>query len=415
VLPIHVEAVAWVVGRAELLASLAYCGGLLALLHHRRSGSVGALVIATLLVMLGTFAKENAATLLAAPVLATALLPGGARERRRDGIALAALAGGLLVYGAVRYAAGGPPSASAAGDLLDNPLATLPLGGRLLGAVSVLGRYLALTLWPHPLSIDYSYDALGIGAGFMFDRYSAVALLGVAALAALAFRVGRVAAFVLLLAAAAYSLVSNTVLLIGTVMAERLFYLPTAGLALAIAPALDLAKPAALRRALMVGIVALSVGYGVVSTRRAADWQSAITIFESATRAHPRSARAHMELGGAYGHAGRGSDAEREFASAVEILPSYAAAWYNLGNLRARSGRLDPAADAYHRALEHSPRLVQAWYNLGLVEQMRGRREAAIDAFSRAAEIAPADPEIQRMLGVLRERNRDIANPPTGR
>ena len=415
VLPIHVEAVAWVVGRAELLASLAYCAALLALLEHRRSGSVTAVAGAALLVALGTFAKENAATLLAAPLLATVVLGGSARERRRDLVALAALTSALGLYGVVRLAAGGPPTASAAGDLLDNPLSMVPIPTRLAGALSVLGRYFALMLWPYPLSIDYSFDALGIGAGFVGDRYTVVALVTLSALAALAVVTGRKAAFALLLAAAAYSLVSNTALMIGTVMGERLFYLPTVGLLLAMVPTLELARSTRAQRALVAATASLCLVYGLVSVRRAGDWRSAISIFESAARAHPESARAHMELGSAYGHAGRAGDAEREFARAVEIMPSYAAAWYNLGNLRARSGRLDPAVDAYHRALEHAPRLVQAWYNLGLVEQMRGRVVAAIDAFARAAEVAPNDSEIANALSTLRERNRDIANSPTGR
>ena len=413
--PIHVEAVAWVVGRAELLAALAYAAGLLALLRYRRGGAPGYAVAAALLVALGTFAKENTATLLAAPVLAAWLLPGGARERRRDATALAMLTVGLVAYGFVRFAAGGPPVAAAAGDLLDNPLATLPVSTRLLGAISVFGRYVALTVWPASLSIDYSYDALGIGRGFLADRYSLVALIALLGLAVVVYSLGRRAAFALLLGASAYSLVSNLVFPIGTVMAERLFYLPTVGLALAVVPALDRTTSAAAHRAALIGVALLCLGYGVTSFRRAADWRDGVTIFESAARVHPRSARARMELGGAYGRAGRVEDAEREFARAVEILPSYAAAWYNLGNLRARSGRLDDAATAYGRALEHAPRLLQAWYNLGLVEQIRGRRDAAIEAFTRAGEIAPTDPEIARALAALRERNHDIANPPPGR
>ena len=286
---------------------------------------------------------------------------------------------------------------------------------RVLGALSVLGRYLALTVWPAPLSVDYSYDALSIGAGFVADRYTLVAALALAGLTALAYALGRRAAFALLLGASAYSLISNVVFVIGTVMAERLFYLPTVGLVLALVPALDLATSAGAARASRVALALLCVGYGIASFRRAGDWRDGVTLFESATRAHPRSARARMELGGAYGRAGRGADAEREFAVAVDILPSYAAAWYNLGNLRARSGRLDGAETAYRRALEHAPRLLQAWYNLGLVEQMRGRRDAAIEAFGHAAEIAPTDTEIQRALAALRERNHDIANPLPGR
>ncbi len=416
VLPIHVEAVAWIVGRAELLATLAYAAGLLCMLRHRRTRGVSYAVAGALLIALGCFAKENAATLLAAPVLAALVLPSGARERRRDTTMFAALVAGLFIYGVVRFAADGAPTASAAGDLLDNPLASLPSGTRLLGAVSVLGRYLALTVWPHPLSVDYSFDALGMGPGFVADRYTAFALLGLGWLAAGGYAAGPRAVFPLLLAGASYSLVSNIVLLLGTVMAERLFYLPTLGLLLAAVPAWEAAVASKRAgRTLLLAFAFVCTAYGVVSFRRALDWRDSVSLFESAVRHHPRSARARMELGGAYGRVDRVADAEREFATAVDVLPTYAAAWYNLGNLRARDGRLDDAATAYERALETSPRLVQAWYNLGLVEQMRGRPDEAVGAFSAAARIAPGDVEIEQALAVLRARDGNIANPPSGR
>jgi tetratricopeptide (TPR) repeat protein len=415
VMPIHVEAVAWVVGRAELIAASAYAAGVLCVLRYRRSGGPWRLVAAGTAIALGSFGKENAATLIAAPILASFLLPGGARERRRDRTALGALTAGMVAYAAVRLAAGGTPTTDAGGDLLDNPLSTLPLGARLIGTASVLGRYLVLSVWPRPLSIDYSYDALGIAAGFAGDRYAFITLIAIVGLAGAAFALGRGVAFALLLAATSYALVSNVVFLIGTIMAERLFYLPSLGLVLALALAIErIASPRGVARTLIV-VALVCAGYGVVSYDRARDWRNAISLFEAATRAYPRSARAHMELGGAYGRAGRTADAEHAFARSVEVLPTYAAAWYNLGNLRARAGRLKEAEPAYRQAVTHAPQLVQAWYNLGLVEQMQGDLAAAEDAFAAAARIAPRDVEVRRALDDLRARAPHIANPPTGR
>lgn len=399
VLPIHTEAVAWVVGRAELLAGIGYCAALLLALRYRRSGNVVSAAAAAIAFAAGAFAKESAVTVIVAPLLAALLLPGGARERRRDAIVTAAMVGGFLVYAGLRTAAGGPFVASAAGDQLDNPLAVVGAGTRLLGAIAVLGRYLALTVWPHPLAVDYSFDALGIGPAFVADEYSLIAGISILSLALVAWRVRGATAFALLLAASAYSLVSNTVLLIGTVMAERLLYIPTIGLVLAAAPALD--RALARRQGSRIAIVALAAvcgGYAIVSTLRSYDWKSPITLFESAVRVHPQSARARMELASAYGRAGQAAKAEAEFAEAIRILPTYAAAWYNLGNARARRGALDPAAEAYRAAVDHAPRLTQAWYNLALVEQMRGNRDAAVAAFAEVARISPQDSQAHTAL-----------------
>lgn len=400
VLPIHTEAVAWVVGRAELLAGIGYCAALLLVLRYRRNGRPACVLGAALALAAGTFAKESAVTALAIPLLAALSLPGGARERRRDGIATVAMLGGFVLYAAVRAAADGRFFSSAAGDLLDNPLAVLEPGTRLLGAASVLGRYLALTVWPHPLAVDYSFDALGIGPGFVADGYSLIAVGSTVALIAAARKLGPPTAFALLAAASAYSLVSNTVLVIGTVMAERLLYIPSIGIVLAAAPAVDRALSDRRGYGITTFILIVIVGvYAGVSTSRSNDWRSGVALFESAVEAHPRSARARMELAGAYGRAGDAAKAEAEFAEAIRILPSYAAAWYNLGNARARRGALDQAANAYREAVKHTPRLTQAWYNLALVEQMRGRPEAAIDAFAEAARASPRDPQAHTALG----------------
>lgn len=400
VLAVHSEAVAWVVGRAELLAGLGYVAALWLALRHRRNGRAAYAVGSALALVVGAFAKESAVTVIAAPFLAAWSLPGGYRERRRDALVAVAMFGGFLLYAGVRAAAGGPFLASAAGDQLDNPLAVVSIGTRLLGALAVLGRYLALTVWPYPLAVDYSFDSLGIGPGFIGDRYSAIAIAAILALALASWRLRGATAFALLLAASAYSLVSNTALLIGTVMAERLLYIPTVGLVLAAAPSLEraLARPRSARIA-TAALAVVCVSHAAVSALRSYQWRSPIALFESAVRAHPRSARARMELASAYGRAGQAAKAEAEFAEAIRILPTYAAAWYNLGNARARRGALDTAAEAYREAVEHAPRLTQAWYNLALVEQMRGRPAAAIDAFEETARVSPRDPQAHTALG----------------
>ncbi len=406
VLPIHTEAVAWVVGRAEMMAAIGFAGALLAILRFRERGGAAYPIAAALLLFFGLLSKENAITLLACPVFLALLypLPGhtAIRPGGRDAIALGALVAGVVVYFAVRVAAAdGLLMPEYRNDLLDNPLSMSGPWSRIAGCLAILGRYLALTVWPNNLSIDYAYDATGIGAQFYGDGYSLFAVATCAGLAWVGYRARReqpIVAFGLLTAAAAYSIVSNTVVLIGTLMGERLFYLPTLGLCLATAPLFERAFQAFTPRVATALVCAPLVAYGLVSYRRAEVWRSPVALFESAATAYPRSARAHMELGSAYSAAGRSTEAVRAFEKAMEIHPAYGAAAYNLGNLHAHANRLGEAAAAYQRALDHSPALVQAWYNLALVRQMQNRPQDAIEAFDRAAELAPNDPVSQQSL-----------------
>jgi tetratricopeptide (TPR) repeat protein len=311
----------------------------------------------------------------------------------------------LAVYIAIRWNAGIPIGTGDAGDRLDNPLAGLSGVSRVLGSLSVLGRYLSLTLWPTPLSIDYSYDALGIREGFAGDFHVAIALVGCSLLAAVGWRARQRSPVVplgLIAAAAAYAVVGNLLFPIGTIMAERLFYLPSLGLSLAAGTAVEqaLANGRAVRPLLaLLSIVAL--GYATVDFSRAVEWRSPVTIFEAAARTYPSSARAQMELASAYGREGRVQEALDRFARATAIMPEYAAAWYNRANLLAREGRFAEAEPDYERALQHAPRLVQAWYNLALVRQSLGKLPQAVAAMERAAQSAPADPQIRLALADL--------------
>lgn len=421
VLPIHSEAVIWLVGRAELGAALGFLLATAAVLRHRRDGSRVALVVAGLSVAVGMAFKENAVTVLAVPVFLAFVLgdespPSGVRSPsqrsdepagsrwRRDAASFAALATGIALYALLRSSASGPALAADPGSLLDNPLSVVDPGTRLLGAVAVLGRYLALAVWPASLSVDYSWNALGIGPGFRASADTAVALAFLTAGALAVWKgPGRrsVVALGLLFAAAAFSIVSNTVFVLGTILGERLFYLPTAGLCLAAAalvePALEVRDR---RRPLAWAAIALVIVASIlVDRQRSQDWKTPVTLFESAVRVVPGSARAHMELGSAYGQAGRLEDASRHFAEALNIKPDYVAAAYNFGNTQARSGRFDEAAATYRKALAVDPAFTRAWHNLALTEKIRGRPEAWVEAMQKAVASSPRSVVLLGELG----------------
>ncbi|MFN2427586.1 MAG: tetratricopeptide repeat protein [Candidatus Binatia bacterium] len=402
VLPIHSEAVLWIVGRAELGAAAGFLIAALACLRYRENASWPSLVVAAVAVAAGITFKENAVTVLAAPAIYCLAL---GRERwRRDAAALGALAAGVGAYALLRWSADGPAIARDAGSLLDNPLSVLDTGTRLLGALAVFGRYIALTFWPASLSVDYSYDALAIGEGF---RANADSLVAAAFLAAAAWAVWRgpgrrsVIAVGLLLAAASFSIVSNTVFVLGTILGERLFYLPTAGLCIALAA---LAEPLLVTRATrrpaaaFVAVLVLAAAGVAVNRHRSVQWLTPVSLFEAAATALPRSARAHMELASAYGNEGRVDEATRHFALAMAIKPDYTAAAYNQGNVLARAGRYDAAADAYRSALAIDARFARAWHNLALTERLRGRPEAWLDALRKAAEISPRSSALRSEL-----------------
>jgi len=149
--PVHVEAVANVAGRAELLA-----GGfaLAAWLAHRR----GQPVLAPLLYLLAVLSKEGA-------VLAPSLFLIDDLQRRRDGerprwITYTGYAAALAVALGLRAVALGGLRGAENAVFMDNPAAFAGPAVRIGTALWVLAKDLFLLVWPAHLVSDYSFDAI---------------------------------------------------------------------------------------------------------------------------------------------------------------------------------------------------------------------------------------------------------------
>ncbi len=350
VLPIHTEATASVVGSAELLAAGL---GIAALLAHegRRRGP------ALLLFALAVAAKESAAAVaLLAPALA--FVDDRWRRPRKEAIVDggAASAVVLLALWARSAVTAGPSFIPP----IDNPMSLVDPARRVLTALWIQMLYIQKSLVPVALSADYSYKEIPLVMGLEDVRAWAGLLLAVAALlAAWRWREGRtgIALYAILFAPAA-----NLLFPIGTMMGERLAYLPSLGLCLL--GALLLTK---LRRPLPVltAIVLLYAGRTVIRNH---DWKDADTFYPRLVETSPNSAKAHYFLGALLASRGLDPAAIDEYDQAVAIFPAYSEAFHNRGNALARLGRREQAAESFRACLRFDPGHTGAAANLRTVE-----------------------------------------------
>jgi hypothetical protein len=320
--PVHVEAVANVVGRAELMAATFTLLGVWAAVAR---GSVG---WSTAAIALGLLSKENAAV---APVLiAWAWLVGLQRPSRRTILAFViawALLGGA--YAAVRWAAlhPYPQMQDVAPAFVGENAVTIRLT-----AVSALVDAARLLLFPLKLRVDYAPAERTAVHSATDARF----LLGLAVLALWAYLVfqawrrGRkVEAFGLGWIGIAYLPVANFVVPVGVLIAERTLYLPSAGLALAVgAWGVRLAE----RYQLVPGfprvplpwvavLVAVVLAAAVRSAVRVPIWKDDVTVTRSILRDSPRSYRGHARAGTTLQAMRLPGEAMTAFANAVSIYP----------------------------------------------------------------------------------------------
>lgn len=283
VLPVSVEAVTNIVGRADLLAA---CGVLAALLLYRRSW-IGLAAATTLAV----FSKESGVAIL--PIVVCYELAFWNRRTSARALAIggAAMAIPLLAMWTARSAV---LSAAPAAEFtyVDNPIVGASwIVGRLT-ALKVAGMALWKLGWPATLSADYSFNAIPLARGSMPDGLAWLTVAAALAAMAAAARRDRATAFFCAFAVVSYLPASNLLFPSGTIFGERLLYLPAAGLAALFALALARLP----RRAFAAIVSVIVVAFGVRTWMRNPDWTSDITLWRAAVIAEPSSAKTHHAL-----------------------------------------------------------------------------------------------------------------------
>lgn len=308
--PIHVEAVANVVGRAELLATLFLLGGLLVLLP--RSGAPGAwrALLAAPLFFLALLSKETAVCYPAVALLALYMAGGTPRPGWRWWLTQAAcLALPLLAYFPLRYVALEHQLFRVHPvDVLMNPLVTASGIERVWGALTVLGHYARLMIVPAQLSSDYGIAIVDPRHGFTFMTLVGLLVVGGLGVALVGFlrpsALWRQVAVLAGIGVASYALISNSVLLIGVAVAERLFYWPSVPVLVLAAIgivefwrrqlAAGLTRTATVRLLRVLGVL-LVLAFGLRSALRNTDWATDLTLFTQDFATYPDGA--HLNKG----------------------------------------------------------------------------------------------------------------------
>ena len=402
--PIHTEAVANVVGRAELLSNAFL---FLAWLWYLKRDEAPApsrsrwLVGSILAAALALFAKEHAPILLGLLILSDLFrarergLPVGATIRERFWAVypwyLLPLAGYLV---ARYFVLGGllTPQFS----WISYPPATADLWSRYMTTVKGLGMYIWLLFFPVRLSSDYSYNQIPLSHS-IFDPpvvASLLALLGVLGVGAWNWRRRPEISMGVGIFALAILPVSNLVFPIGTIIAERLLYLPSLGFCLILGVAVTRLAAYPRWRPLAMGALGLLlVAYGARTVVRNWDWRSNLTLFAAAARASPNSTDAHAYLGQALLEHENLSGARREFERSLEIYPGYNRALVGLGTIFEKQGKLEEAVQAYRKVKKGKQYYGRARLNLGFIALKQGRDSEAVAEFREVAQLSFLGPK----------------------
>ena len=425
--PLHVESVAWVTERKDVLSTFF---GMLALWAY--VGYVKRPALVRYLGVVGAFALA----LLAKPMLVTlpfvlllldfwplkrwqeaetpvAASPGrGAPARRKPErigafrkrlfliaekipLFLLVIGSSILTYLAQRQ--GGAVA----------PLRIYPLSLRLENAVVSYVRYLLKMFWPGKMAAFYPYPAGGLPAWQVAASILVLLIAG-------AFVLAKARRFPYL-TVGWFWFVGTLVPVIGVVqvgeqaMADRYTYIPYIGLFIALTWLLaDLIPNGFAQKAVAASVsTAAVVVLALLTWVQTSYWQNSITLFEHAIRVTRNNHLAENNLGYALSKAGNWDEAIAHYRRSLQITPNYVHAHNNLGAALAHQGKVEEAMFHYREALRLRPDQPEAQINIGIEMAQQGRSAEALNRLSEAIRFKPDDPKAHYNMGlVLAEQGR---------
>lgn len=360
--PIHVEAVANIKGRDEIMSMLFSTAALIAALRYSDGRKWPWMLSSSVLYFLALLSKENAITFLA-------VIPLTIYFFSRDGLSRSWTLMGVLLLTTIAYltlrfnTAGVPDFKNEITDLFNNPFYGMTGFEKLGTKMYTLGKYILLLIFPHPLTHDYYPYA--IPKVTLMNVWAFTALLVHIGLVYIGFKYWKqksVISYSIWFYLITLSIVSNIVINVGTFMNERFIFMSSAGYCILLAYLISVKIPDVknIKSAwLSLAIFAvLTLGYGFKTVTRVPDWKNTMSLNKSGVEVSPNSARANSFMSTALFEEYKVTEdfdrrkylleeARKYAARAIEIVPEYANANLMMVGVISETFKMDYKIDRY--------------------------------------------------------------------
>jgi tetratricopeptide (TPR) repeat protein len=405
--PLHVESVAWVSERRDVLST---AFGLLAIgayVAYARRGGVGRYLAVALCFAFSLMSKAMLVTLpfvlLLLDVWPLRRSQPGRRVLEKLPLLALALACSIAAFVTQRQA-----SAVVAEELL-------PFGLRAANAVVAYAHYPLMLAWPTRLAMFYPHPYIPQAGGLPLATWqiagAAACLLGATTLA-LRARERRYLAVGWLWYLGTLVPVIGLVQIGSQALADRYTYVPSIGLFIVVAwGGADLAAAARQRiasaNAFAAGVaVSVLLALGVGAWLQTRHWRDSFSLFQHTVEAVPRNPLIRYNVANRLRDAGQLDAAIREYERALTETPDSFQIRINLANALRADGKLDEAAAHYRELLARDPDDAQANNGLATLLRAQGQQGAAERHYRLALARQPGSIAGYNLGNLLRSQDR---------
>ncbi|MEI6681618.1 MAG: tetratricopeptide repeat protein [Bacteroidota bacterium] len=380
--PLHVESVAWVAERKDVLYTFFFLAALIRYLKYLEKRTLAGLAAVVGLFILSLLSKPAAiifpVVLLAIDYYYNRLSKATAYVEKIPFLLLSLVFGILTLYGqsmtgAIRYTA------------------LIPAHFKLFFGFYGTLMYLYKSIVPLNLCTFYPYPAINAALPAIY-YLSALAMIVVGVLFFIAFRKNRLVIFSGLFFIVNLALVLQFYPVGSAVMADRYTYLPLIGLFLVAGHYFQRrvdrtsGRPALPAMALLILV---SVGLVILTYRQAATWENSAALWDQAIRAEP-SSKAYTNRGVLYQKAGQKDNALQMFTEAIKLNKAEKDALINRGDLYFADKNYSLAIADYNECLAVYPGEQQSIQNRGAAYAATGKTGLALEDMNLALKLNPA-------------------------
>jgi len=399
--PLHVESVAWVTERKDVLSTLFWLLTMLAYVRYVEIPTTKRYVIICVIFALGLMSKSMLVTLPFVLLLMDywplrRLWPEDNNKEVsigrliREKIPLFVLSALVCVVTVIAQKNAGAVS----------KIDIVPFSQRVGNALVSYCDYILKTFWPVDLAVFYPHPIKSL-AGWKVAAALAVLL--------------SITIVVILLRRRRYLLVGwfwylgTLVPVIGLVqvggqaMADRYTYIPLTGIFIMLAWLIGDILSQWKHRQLIAGVAgsAIIVALGAMTFVQVGYWRDTVTLFEHCALATPDNVIVHRYLGTGLAHKGDAESALREFEAALRFEPNETRTFYNIGLMLTSLGRTNEAIGYFNRVLEHKPGDADTCVALASIWTAKGDTERAVDSYRQGVKYNPEDAVLRGAFGLM--------------